>query len=495
MKRILFTIAIISSTGIFSQDLFDAMRYSRMQNLGTARFNAMGGSMGALGGEASAIFINPAAIGVYRNSEFTLSTALTLNDNESRFIGNTQLDGRFGFNIPNISFTQVYNGDPDSWKKYGFSIAHNRISNFHSDYTIQGNSNIPSSIIDDYVNDLNDFGANISDIEEFGFPFGPSQAYWHFLINPNPFTANLYERIDDLNNVSSIDKTKRIESRGNQSETNFSFGGNYRDKMYVGATIGIQTFRYEEQITYDELYNYQPIALPVDSLLDAYTERSELITTGLGVNFKLGMIYRINDAFRVGGAIHSPTFFGIREDFSFSSDARFTDGEFFTSDEVSNDFEYRLRTPSRFIGSLAYIHQQKASINVEYEYVNYANMRLDDKRDFETDFSSRNDEIDNTLEGTHNVRLGAEYRLDPLVLRAGIRYEDNPFRSNQGLDYDESRTTYSIGGGYRNKNFNFDVSYSLSSQSFIDNLYNSSPEFAEIDQNLHQLVFTIGWRY
>ncbi|HSH66758.1 MAG TPA: hypothetical protein VLB84_13425, partial [Bacteroidia bacterium] len=50
----------------YSQNDIDAMRYSQLTFGGTARFNSMAGSMGALGGDISTLSFNPAGIGIFR---------------------------------------------------------------------------------------------------------------------------------------------------------------------------------------------------------------------------------------------------------------------------------------------------------------------------------------------------------------------------------------------------------------------------------------------
>ena len=50
------------------QDL--AVLFSKDNNAGTARFTAMSGAFGALGGDLSAIKINPAGASVFKNSLF-----------------------------------------------------------------------------------------------------------------------------------------------------------------------------------------------------------------------------------------------------------------------------------------------------------------------------------------------------------------------------------------------------------------------------------------
>ena len=69
MKRFYFLIiTVISIANIQSQNLTDALRYS-VENLnGTARFNAMSGAFGALGGDISSLVINPAGTTVFINS-------------------------------------------------------------------------------------------------------------------------------------------------------------------------------------------------------------------------------------------------------------------------------------------------------------------------------------------------------------------------------------------------------------------------------------------
>jgi len=477
------------------QTVFDALRYSRFQQQGSARFVAMGASMGALGGEASSITINPAAVGVYRNSEFTVSSAFNFISNRSQLLENSISEGKLNFNIPNLSYVRIFNGDVDGWKKYGFAVGHNRISTFQSDYRLNGQSLNNSSIIDDYVSILNNDQASIAQIEGFAYNLGPSQAYFQFLINPDANFANRYVRLADIDNTSSIERTKVSERTGSQSETYFSYGGNYRDKLYLGGSIGLQSFRLEERTQYAEFFNYTPIALPSDSLLDSYYETSELITSGMGVNLKLGFIYRVNEALRLGGAIHSPTFFGLREDFTFDSETQYSDGELFDAEQENFEFEYRLRTPLRLIGSIGYVIQKKAAFNIEYEYVNYGNTRFDDKPSFGSDFSADNAFIQDILSNTHNIRFGTEIRLDPFVARAGFRYEDNPFVNGLSIGHDESRRTYSLGGGFRNNNFNLDIAYALSQMTIKDGLFNNSLETGNIDQTIHQIVVTVGWRW
>ena len=82
-KQILLISALaLSIFGAFAQTqtAYDALIASDNELNGTARFMAVGGAMGALGGDASTIFYNPAGIGIYRSSELTISGNVNWNN-------------------------------------------------------------------------------------------------------------------------------------------------------------------------------------------------------------------------------------------------------------------------------------------------------------------------------------------------------------------------------------------------------------------------------
>ena len=55
-----------------AQNEFDVLRYSNIEHYGDARFNAMGGSFGALGANMSSLSINPGGLGVFKSSDFSI---------------------------------------------------------------------------------------------------------------------------------------------------------------------------------------------------------------------------------------------------------------------------------------------------------------------------------------------------------------------------------------------------------------------------------------
>ena len=92
MKKVtLFVLFCAISLPNFSQSLGYqdlALLFSKDNNTGTARFNAMSGAFGALGGDVSAIKINPAGASVFKNSLFSASANSRTTEITSNYYGN-----------------------------------------------------------------------------------------------------------------------------------------------------------------------------------------------------------------------------------------------------------------------------------------------------------------------------------------------------------------------------------------------------------------------
>lgn len=501
MKKYLLIISgIVLSIGGNAQNSIDALRYSKMQQFGTARFNAMGGAFTALGGDHSAIVINPAAIGIYRSSEFTLTPTLLLNEMNSSYRGNTPDEQTNNFNIGNIGYVGSYTNDPNGWKYASFAIGHNRISNFHGDYTHSGTADasiIGSTIIDGYIHELNNDQANEANVLDYYYPFGPSQAYNTYMIDPDGNSYS-YTRGLGLQSLQSVNQNERNYVKGKQSETYFSFGGNYQDRLFLGANIAFQNVTYERIREYSETYEYQATPNPNDSNYVPlnYNEKSEQYTYGSGVNLKIGAIYKITDELRVGASIHTPTWISLSENYIFNAHAELTAIGNLKTDKIDSKYDYQINTPWRYNAGLAYIINNKAALSFDYEFVNYASARIKDNQEFPFDYSPINQEIKNQLKGAHNFRVGAEVNLNPFVLRAGYRYEDNPF-ANKNFDWklDESRNTFSVGTGFRSNNYSIDLTYMRSDMSIVDPVYSFNDEVANIERIDSRIMLTLGWKW
>ena len=117
--------------------------------------------------------------------------------------------------------------------------------------------------------------------------FSSYLAYQCYLINRNEDEEDpnfgYYHSI--LHNGEIVAQTKRMKEDGNQGEYAFSFGTNYKDKLYLGLTIGIQSIWYKMHSGYTEA---PPENSP--SGLDYYTYYEYKKMNGVGTNLKFGVI-------------------------------------------------------------------------------------------------------------------------------------------------------------------------------------------------------------
>ena len=103
LKRLIILIAIFLCAEISSaQNDIDALNLSREEVTGSARTIAMGGAFTALGGDFSAIEINPAGLGVLRSNEFTITPAFHTNISNSTYYGQETLDSKSNFNLGSV---------------------------------------------------------------------------------------------------------------------------------------------------------------------------------------------------------------------------------------------------------------------------------------------------------------------------------------------------------------------------------------------------------
>ena len=87
MKKYLLLLFILPVCKLFAQVPEDAIHYSWLPHNGTARNMAIGGVMGSLGGDLSALYVNPAGIAFFKTKELVLSPGLAFNNNKASFRG------------------------------------------------------------------------------------------------------------------------------------------------------------------------------------------------------------------------------------------------------------------------------------------------------------------------------------------------------------------------------------------------------------------------
>lgn len=120
MKKIIFTIlGLASILHSYAQNVSDALRYSTDNTQGTARFKSMSGAFGALGGDMSALSINPAGAAIFNTSHGSLSVSTQSSSNTALYGSGSQTLENDSFDMNQLGAAFVFkNKDLDSdWNK------------------------------------------------------------------------------------------------------------------------------------------------------------------------------------------------------------------------------------------------------------------------------------------------------------------------------------------------------------------------------------------
>lgn len=480
MRKNLVLLALILMSGFaFGQNQGDALRYSYLSPIGTARFAAAGGAFGALGADISTFSINPAGIGLYRKSEFTISPSILGSTTTANYNGTEASDTKLNFNFSNLGFVANWTnkkGKTRGWLSGSFAVGYTRTNSFHERQLIQGSS-MGSTRADSWAGVAN--GTDYNDVSSY-FPFGAGLAWDTYLIDTVSGSTTTYGSLIGSNGVEQ-QLEKRI--RGSMGETVITFGGNYSNRLYVGATIGFPNIRYEENSTYTETDAADTIAN-----FSSYEYNYNLTTKGSGYNFKIGVIYRAADWLRLGGAIHTPTYFQMTDTW----DSDLTNNAYGTSLRSASPqglFDYGLLTPFRAIGSVGIIFGKVGFISADYESVNYSTARLSAPGE---SFSTENNAVRNTFKQVGNIKVGTEWRYQAMSFRAGCQLLGDPYKGGVSID----RPVYSAGIGFRDKNFFMDFAYVVRTASGELYLYDPSISTpASTDYSEGTGIVTFGFRY
>ena len=478
MQRLLFTLLSVS---LFynsnAQTEIDALRYSQNNIVGTARFSAMAGAYGALGADFTTLSYNPAGIGFYQFSELTFTPSVGNAVATTYFGGEKNEDEKFHSNFSNFGYVVSSSKSGNEWKRINLAFGYNKTANYKKRTYISGENN-STSMIDNFVSNAQ--GNTIENLNSF-----TELLAWNtYLFDPLD-TIDNGNYISNLNSSLSKKQEKVINSNGSSGEYVFSVGTSYEDRIYLGATIGMPSINYYEKSTYTESEFTDTAAH-----LQSFDHNEELTTTGKGFNLKVGVITRLNDWIRVGGTLHSPTFYDMEDEYSTAITAVWSDtlGTKYDSSPFGY-FNYELKTPWKAIGSVAINIKKQGLITADIEIVDYASAK------FNSDsykFSDENEVINSLYTKATNIRLGGEIKYKPFRIRAGYALYGSPYKANSEF----GNESVSFGLGVDRGHFIADFAYVFSEGSDEHFMYSSDlVDAATITSTKHNFLVTIGLRY
>lgn len=521
MKQVsLLLLATIFSCGVVkAQGEMDAYKFSKNDLTGTARSVSMGGAFGALGGDISGVSINPAGIGIYKNSEIV--TTLNFQNTKTQTELNTGKidDSKFKFTFDNLAFVSVFPLNSDVAPSLNVGFSYNRLKNFDRKYSMRGNNQVGS--IADYmaqratnsnVNNPKDLWVGGNDYNPFhdsGYDWNAIFGYSSYLIGLKDGTNSEYERQQVLNN-KTINNDMFVYERGAINSYDFNIGTTFSDIISWGMTLSLTDISYKMSSRYTEDF------FDANNVNGGFDFFNELQTEGTGVQVSTGIIVKPINEIRLGVSYHSPTWYNMTDTYEAYMNYDFskylpttepdTKGSIFTD---LNYQDYELRTPDKWTFSLAGVIGQTAIISADYELTNYKNMKM-----FRDGGGKLNDDpnpyIKEDFRMASTLRVGAEVRVTPqFSVRAGYSWVQTPLvaefkdnktevmtvgtTSNYVLDGDTNYFTYGL--GYRfTKSFYTDVAFLMRTQkSDLYSYYGS--EKATWKDNTFQGMMTVGYRF
>ena len=277
--------------------------YGNSNMIGSSKYNAMAGSMGALGGDFSVLNSNPAGIAVSIASEFSGTLFIQNNKNTTSYNGQSLKYKINKTDLGNVGGIAVFRIDGSSpWKFVNVAVN-------YSNQSLEDYSETPRN--SNLIYDIEDNNGNV--------------------IDNLAFAGHAYNRY------------------GNQSKSSLGIGANYNNNMYIGLGLNLHsvvldqydTAAFKDKFGDEDTYNKQ------------YTPFSEASD---GFSATVGIIGKVNPQFRLGASLETPTWWNIQRIYSEYDNP--TDGRY-TEDR-------KLSSPMKATLSAAYVANKNFAINVDY---------------------------------------------------------------------------------------------------------------------------------
>lgn len=407
--------------------------YSGNQYEGSAKYNAMAGSMGALGGDVSAIATNPASLGVFITGNISGTLAVDKTNTTSSFTNASKSYELTNTNLGQIGAVAVFEtGNSSPWKFVNIGV--------------------------NYTN---------KDIEEYIETPGNSNYKFQ--------DSNLVDGSGNTVTGTFTSQGHAYNRTGNLTNMNIALGGNYENKFYVGGSLNFKGARIDQ-------YDSSILSLDIDNnsnyLFDKqgtpYSEDSN------GFSVSAGIISKISNNVRLGLSLETPTWWNITRVYSeVGSDNLGYYGDTYTEDR-------KLSSPMKATVSGAFVASKNFALNVDYTLgLTKPKYKVQGAAE-----SQLNSFFNSDYKNLSELKVGGEYRYNNFRLRGGYAIANSPFEKRAGFDdlYIGKRETLGLGVGFDFKSFYIDATYSKVKINST-NVYGDGDYYAT-DNNGNVIFFT-----
>jgi hypothetical protein len=475
MKKYIFLfLAGITFSTMQSQEITDAVRYSQENLTGTARFRAMSGAFGALGGDLSAINVNPAGSAIFSNNQIASTLSNNNTSNDSNYFGTNSTSKDTSFDLNQAGGVFVFKDPNNNWRKIAVAINFENTNSFGNSLISSG-TNPNRSVADYFLSYANGVPLNVLDNYTYGeLSYGEQQAflgYNAYVINPV-----------DVNNSNNTLYTSNVLKGGNyyQENTSLTTGFNgklsfnaatsYKDKIYLGVNLNSHFTDFRQSSSFYEDNNN---TLESVDRVNRLKFENDLYTHGTGFSFQVGAIAKVTNEIRLGLAYQSPTWYSLSDELSqklvaVSSNTSRELAPDIVDPQITNYFSpYKLQTPSKITGSFAYVFGKTGLISIDYAVKDYSATKFKPEND--SYYSGLNNTMSTILNSTGELRIGGEYKINEWSLRGGYRFEQSPYKNTTTMG---DLTGYSGGFGYNFGATKLDLAYSTAKRITQQGFFN-----------------------
>ena len=522
-------------------------------NFGTARSMGMAGAFTSLGADMASMVLNPAGLGMYRHDEVAITPMLSISSSSTPGTGSYGSNDNTRFAMGNIGGVFQVHESSGKLLSVNVGVGYTRLADFNYNSSFSTAPAYGASIADamSVMLEAGGVGVNangqIAQGNAANWGVDPSfwpgvAAYKTYLVDMNDYGV-WYPA--EIGAYALIESASSVESRGSAGELSFSLGGNIDNKLYFGASFGLQTIYQKKTLYYGEAYSYgagngyntgdmavDAEGMPLTKVMQSMGMRQNVHLDGTGVNLKLGVVYRPIPALRLGLAFHTPTLYNIERRYSLAmstysigetSPTNPTSHEYF-SDVASEILEdggpnaWQFASPARLLLGGSYTLGSMAVVSVDYERTWYNGIRVNRMPylpygaamgDFKQDFK-------HYFKGADNLRIGVEVKpLPMLALRAGYGYSGSMFKEQGtilsqpaveqlnyftlGLGCNVGRKCY-LDLAYCNADYKtteymlfYGNRYAAASSSELDEIYESARYTTNLKR--HNIALTFGVRF
>ena len=494
---------VFSLTITNGQNITDALRYSTESLNGTARFNSLSGSFGALGGDVSSIVVNPAGSSVFLKSAGTATVSVVDKKNEATYFNTSTNTSDTNFKFNQLGFVFVFR-NPDqesSFNKFTMGLNYIATQNYDENLFIKGTGN--TSIGEYFLAQAQGIPLNLLQLQSgesisslysyLGETVGTGAqnaflGYQGFIIDPidpgDPSNTQYYSNIA----AGNFNQEYSYYTSGYSGKYTFNVATQLNNNISFGLNLNSNNIDYKQTTFLYETNTNQ------GSLVNNVGFENNLAVYGWGFSAQLGAIATVTNGLRIGLTYDTPIWYDIYEEtIQYLETQRNQNGitiNEFIDPRIVNIFQkYELRTPWKVTGSAAYVFGKKGLLSFDYVYKDYSSIKFGPSND--PLFVSENNKIKSELKGASMYRIGGEYRIDLLSIRGGYVFEESPYKNTTTLG---DLSGFSFGLGYFLGSYNIVLSYSRTQQDREQQLYDVGlTDVSSINATRNNYVLTIAY--